>query len=321
MTAIKIVWLWWWTSKVLSGEPSRFATLLCTFSLVITSGIAITPLSSTFADDFCNTASPLNQQSCNVTFPTDAQVLDSNLTAVANKRSQINDSAGENTSNKWQELEQAFSAKYKDESYAIYAEDLNNSNNKISVNAENTMQTASVYKLAVAYSILKSVANGTSWDLPLLDTTLAFCFDQMIIESDNECAHAWGDQHGWQTVTNEFNQLGLDIDLTEFTTATATDIAEFLKKVYHGEVLNETLIEKLLTAMSTQQYRLGIPTGASGARVADKVGFMGDVLNDAGIVFGTNGDYVLVIFTDGYSWESIAETAKLINSEFAHLPF
>jgi beta-lactamase class A len=220
------------------------------------------------------------------------------------------------SSDGWANLAAELAEIYSGANYAIYAEDLRDSQRKITVNAEVEMPTASVYKLAIAYSMLKAVAKGMSWETSLSDTTLSTCFDRMIIDSNNECAHAWGSQHGWATVMSEFTALGLSINLYEQTTATARDIAGFLKKVYLGQVLNDELIDKLLVTMTAQRYRQGIPTGVPGKVVANKVGFMNGVLNDAGIIFSPDGDYVLVIFTNGYSWASIAETARLIDTAY-----
>ena len=216
----------------------------------------------------------------------------------------------------WKNLETEFEIRYRNTDYAIYAEDLRDPTRKISINADLEMPSASIYKLAVAYSMLSSVASGTSWKSPVWNTTLVECFDKMIIESNNECAHAWGNKHGWQAIMDEFADLGLYINLYEPTSTTAGDIAEFLKKAYYRQILNDELIDKLFDAMKSQRFRRGIPAELTNKTVANKVGFMDDILNDAGIVFGPDGDYVLVVFTDNHSWESIATTARLIDENY-----
>jgi beta-lactamase class A len=218
--------------------------------------------------------------------------------------------------NKWSGVATDLQAKHQGANFAIYAEDLSDTTRKIEVNANVEVPTASVYKVAIAYSMLQAVSNGLSWDSPLWNTTLDNCFDKMIIESNNECAHAWGDTHGWSVVMDEFAELGFHINLYEQTTSTAQDIAGFLKKLYRSEILNDELVEKLLGTMKKQNYRQGIPAGAPTKVVANKVGFMNGVLNDAGIVFGADGDYVLVILTNGYSWQAITETTVLIDENY-----
>jgi hypothetical protein len=48
--------------------------------------------------------------------------------------------------------------------------------------------------------------------------------------------------------------------------------------------------------MQRQVYRSGIPSG-TGQTVADKVGFLGDIRNDAGIVYNGGQPYILVVMT------------------------
>ena len=65
--------------------------------------------------------------------------------------------------------------------------------------------------------------------------------------------------------------------------------------------------------MKRQIYRAGIPKG-TGQTVADKVGFVDNVIHDAGIVYGPNGPYILVIMTSNSSWSAIASIASQINT-------
>ena len=65
--------------------------------------------------------------------------------------------------------------------------------------------------------------------------------------------------------------------------------------------------------MKANVYRQGIPAGANG-QVADKVGFMDNLLHDAAIVYSPNGTYVLAVMTEGSSWATIADLARQIDS-------
>ena len=46
----------------------------------------------------------------------------------------------------------------------------------------------------------------------------------------------------------------------------------------------------------------------------DKVGFVDDVIHDAGIVYGPHGPYVLVVMTSNSSWDAVADIARQINT-------
>jgi beta-lactamase class A len=79
-------------------------------------------------------------------------------------------------------------------------------------------------------------------------------------------------------------------------------------------LLSETDNNRLLDDMKKQVFREGIPAGVPDAEVADKVGFLDGLLHDASIVYSPKGDFILVILTDGQTWESIAKMAAEIYS-------
>jgi beta-lactamase class A len=178
--------------------------------------------------------------------------------------------------------------------------------------------TASTYKLYVAYSTLKRVESGQwSWSDQITGgQNLTTCFDKMIVNSDNACAEALYSKIGYQTVINEARALGLtntSLD-REAQKTSAGDLATFLGSVYSGTIdINADSRSRLVSAMKRNVYRKGVPTGSSGV-VADKVGFLNALLHDASIVYSNKGDYVLVVMTDGSSWEKIAELTRKIES-------
>jgi beta-lactamase class A len=178
--------------------------------------------------------------------------------------------------------------------------------------------TASTYKLYVAYSTLKRVESGQwSWNDQITGgQNLTTCFDKMIVNSDNACAEALYSKIGYQTVINEARALGLtntSLD-REAQKTSAGDLATFLGSVYSGTIdINADSRSRLVSAMKRNVYRKGVPAGSSGV-VADKVGFLNALLHDASIVYSDKGDYVLVVMTDGSSWEKIAELARKIES-------
>jgi beta-lactamase class A len=186
--------------------------------------------------------------------------------------------------------------------------------------ANDHIATASVYKLFVAYSELKAVQNGLSWDSPLNGTTLDACFYSMIVNSDNDCAEAW-----LYSRTNELlsdirsigisNLTGKSVynEGVELFGSTASDVTLLLQKLYNSEILTPELREKWINTMKIQRFRNGIPAGLLNyGTVADKVGFVNGILNDAGICYTKKGNLVISIFTDGSSWGNIADLANKI---------
>lgn len=179
--------------------------------------------------------------------------------------------------------------------------------------------TASTYKLFVAYSTLRRIESGAwKWtDQVHGGRDVAKCFDDMIVISDNECAHVLLERIGFRTITSEAQAIGMT--KTSFLgndgiKTSAADLSLLLAQLQTGQILgSQTSRDIWIDAMKRNIYRQGIPRGVSGV-VADKVGFLDGLLHDAGIVYASTGTYVLVIMTDGSSWPDIAQLTREIEA-------
>jgi beta-lactamase class A len=201
--------------------------------------------------------------------------------------------------------------------YGIAVREITGAGRVASANGDKRYITASTYKLFVAYSVLKSVENGSlHWGDGFLDgRTVQQCFNDMIIKSDNPCAKAFSNRFGWANITTQMRGFGLGSTYvgSPNNLSTANDEALFLEKIERGEIVGGNNRDRLLEAMRTQVYRKGIPTGTK-VTVADKVGFLDGLLHDAAIVYGPKSTYVVVILTDGSSWGNIADAAARIHA-------
>lgn len=183
------------------------------------------------------------------------------------------------------------------------------------VNGSKSFTAASTYKLYVAYAVIKQIeAAQMAWTDPINGQTVASCFDAMIVKSDNPCGVALGQRIGWQKIEDMVHGLGMtNTQMTPKLTTTANDLALFLYKLQNGSLVGAGDQARLLDAMKRQIYRAGIPAG-TGLPVADKVGFIDDVIHDAAIVYSARGPYVMVIMTSNSSWGSIASASKQIEA-------
>lgn len=179
---------------------------------------------------------------------------------------------------------------------------------------------ASIYKLYVAYASLAKVDNG-SWklsDIVLEQTSLGDCIDAMIVKSDNLCGSAVAKKYGYGKLNQYFRKLGFksfDFNSLQFS---AADSVMLLQRLSAGTDLTDTSSAKLLNQMSVQKYRSGLPAGFTGGQVWDKVGFLGSVNHDAGLVKTRRGrNLAVVIMTEGSSMAKIAELAAIIDSTLA----
>ena len=186
----------------------------------------------------------------------------------------------------------------------------------VRVNSDEVFTAASTIKIATATSMMNAVEDGSwGWGSTLNGTTLEYCMEVMIVESDNDCPFAWYSAVGLGNVEEVVRSAGG----TSTTLApgdlrtTAMDLALLLQSIESGEAMNDENKQHLLGLMARQNYRDGIPAGlGADAVVQDKVGFLDGLLHDAGIIRTEKGDYVVVVLTEYRSWEAIAKITEAI---------
>ncbi len=82
--------------------------------------------------------------------------------------------------------------------------------------------------------------------------------------------------------------------------ATPKDMAQLLIDLYEGRLLSSGLTELALKILKGCRYDDRIPGNLpKGTLVAHKTGTLHGRTNDAGIVFGPKGPYIIVLFNDG----------------------
>ncbi len=203
--------------------------------------------------------------------------------------------------------------------YGVAMIELSGQYRRASYNSDASFTTASTYKLFVAYSTLKRIESGEwHWsDQILSGQDLTSCFNDMIVNSDNACGEALLTKIGFANITNEAHAIGCEDTSfmgSDAIKTTPNDLALFLAELQTGQILTQqSSRDTLISAMERNVYRQGIPSGIN-ATVADKVGFLDNLLHDAAIVYAPTGTYVLVIMTDGSSWANIADLTSQIEA-------
>lgn len=182
--------------------------------------------------------------------------------------------------------------------------------------AGDSIPSASTYKLYVAKWLFDQMDAGkTSWNSPILGTTVSDCFDQMIIASTNACAQEWLRQQGRSDMNKYLWGLGFSRGTTfthpEATHSTAKDLLRFMVMLNDKTIVDGAHRDRLLRSLSIHPYRKGIPAGSNG-KVYDKVGFLWDYVHDAAIVKHPRGTYVMVVMTKGQSYGRIAEITRQV---------
>lgn len=120
---------------------------------------------------------------------------------------------------------------------------------------------------------------------------------------------------------NEFAESKLSGIDAEPTT-TASDVALFFKKLYTGELTDREYTNKMLTLLKEQRLNGKLPKYLpDDLIVAHKTGELDDVTHDAGIVYSSKGDYIIVVLAEAddrdLREERIANISKNVYNYFA----
>lgn len=186
----------------------------------------------------------------------------------------------------------------------------------VSSRANESIPSASTYKLFVSLVLFDRIDKGEiRWDDPMLDTTVAECYNRMTVASTNPCAEKWIAMFGREYINDFIYNLGFSRG-TSFTTGsanqtTAADLTKYMIGLNDGTLVKGANRDRLLDNLGRHPYRYGIPTGSAG-EVNDKVGFLWDYIHDTAIVKHPRGTYVITVMTKGQSYAAIASVTREI---------
>ena len=206
-------------------------------------------------------------------------------------------------------------SEYPDAEFGVVVRELGGAQRSASLNADMPVEASSLYKLYLEDYIYTNIARG---NISLDDSLggpedLSDCLNSMIVISDNACGQAIGDTIGWTTLNNFVHAAGFnETTETSGNTTTARDMADFLDQLQGGTLLRSDFSAQLVDNMEKQIYRQAIPAGDPGVNVADKVGFIDANWNDAAIVYGPKGTYILVVLSNNAGSAPIADLSQRV---------
>jgi hypothetical protein len=227
-----------------------------------------------------------------------------------------NDSHLQSILNNWQQS-------HGDHQWSVAVKGLGADSRQAALAAGNKYETASTFKLYLLYTLFQShtLASLDSINIDVEGRdhqTVKQCVDLMIRVSDNPCGEAVGNFIGWNKANTNLKKIGLTgtniNDPAGNPTTTAGDMELYLSQLSAGKLLPDDAQSYVLGLMQQQKFRQGIPAGCAGCTgVANKVGDLGTVRNDAAIIDYPDGKYVLAIYTNGASYGQIAQLTSQIN--------
>jgi beta-lactamase class A len=204
--------------------------------------------------------------------------------------------------------------------YGVYVKDLRTGRGA-ALNADRVFNAASLFKAEVMYEVFRQRNLGLlSFDEVLEVTPYYAAFDlgtrpqevgdrlsigdalkYMMSLSDNVSAVLLQDRVGAGNVNATMASLGLTASglFTDGIPATAEDFGVLMEALYAGTGMDLESREAMLDLLASETFDNGIVAGVPrGTWVGHKTGNWTDATNDAGIVIGPSGPYVIVVLCD-----------------------
>lgn len=188
---------------------------------------------------------------------------------------------------------------------------------------EHRMQAASLIKLFIMGAVYENYDSlSAQYGKDILDNNL----HEMIIVSDNDAANilteylGGGDSTAGMNAVNDYcsrngytnthiGRLLLHSNEFDDNYTSPADCGRFLKKVYDGWMEGDANACAMFDHLAAQERRNKIPAQMpEGVSVANKTGELADVENDAGIIYNTANDLVIVFMSENLSEPGAAQS-------------
>ena len=218
--------------------------------------------------------------------------------------------------------------------WSVYVCDLVNNTDGAVQDAR--MQAASLIKLYIMGAVYENYDNIIAqYGQSSVDSNL----NSMITVSDNDAANTLvsylgsGDSSAGMSVVNDFcsqegyssthmGRLLLASNQYDDNYTSVSDCGHFLKKVYKGNQESDAHAQAEFALLAAQTRRNKIPAQMpSGVSVANKTGELSDVENDAGIIYNSQNDLIIVFMSEnvpqpGSAQSTIASLSRQIYDSY-----
>jgi beta-lactamase class A len=204
--------------------------------------------------------------------------------------------------------------------YSVYLSDLS-TGQEMGMNQDTTMTAASVIKVPLALYLLHQVeAGAVSLDDQVVlqqddfmtgtgtlygsahagdRYTMRDLLTVLIRQSDNTAWRALGRVLGRAAIDAYAAQVGAPGCTQDGDDCTAKRAGLLLARLSTGGLLNADHTQYLLQLLESTAFNDRINYYLSGVPIAHKVGMLGGVINDTGVVFAPGHQFVVSVFTDG----------------------
>ena len=170
------------------------------------------------------------------------------------------------------------------------------------VAADQTITSASLYKLFVAHGIYRLIDTGKlslTSKVPDTGSDVGKCLEAMITVSDNTCGEALEGMLGDGGYNQSLAEYGFKQTRFDYPTVTsAGDVALLLERLYNSTLLSPNTTDQFVNLLKNQRINNRLPQGLpAGTVMAHKTGDVFGFVHDAGIVYGPKTDYLVVMMS------------------------
>ncbi len=212
---------------------------------------------------------------------------------------------------------QVATAQNKASSWGVGVYDLQTKTWLLRDNVQQQMNSASLYKLYVAYALSQKVPFAEWATTQMGGQSLQTCVDLMLRVSDNDCGNAVGAFVGWRAIDTTIHAagfVGTTLNRTSGPVTNVDDTTRFTAALYQGKLFDKPATDFILASLHNQQYRSAIPAGCDGCKTYNKTGIEGGSAHDTAVVVSGNRSYVVTIMSEGGSYTKIASIERAIQT-------
>jgi hypothetical protein len=184
---------------------------------------------------------------------------------------------------------------------------------------ETPFASAEVYKLMLVQPLLTQLPVANHWRTTVtVDRTkkpVVRCLEAMLKTADDACATAIGSYVGWEKATNILKEAGYqrtDLANKGQPVTTTGDMAAYMQSL-RGSMLDAKANKAVFTALQQRTNKQGLAQGCPGCVYSGMSGQNGGIIADAEIVQHAKGSYVLVVFSDGGTYEQLAKLSGKVH--------
>jgi beta-lactamase class A len=197
--------------------------------------------------------------------------------------------------------------------WSVYVRDLKSSK-MVSVNSDKQLEAGTLGHLFLT-APLEAKLPSNNWTWKAGNTTVYDCVVKMIKANDADCAQSvsyYADMKAADGVLSGFGFKDTTLENKKSETS-AQNIGDLLWRLQNGQVLSDKGRRAVFDGLYAQKSREGIPAGCDQkCLIANITGESGEYRHDAAIVTSGDAKYVIVVMTNGGSWNQIADVASTV---------